>query len=192
MRNKRPATITLRGAEYDESSSKVFFHISARSFVTKNELSLHLYVVEGQEITTLGKCDYIQNNKKGFDWPKFSIPSNVIPDDKTLLKFEVYERTKTKPKIFLGSAEVSLGSMLNYSGKIVKIMKEGFTQGELKIKECKRETKYTFLNYIYGGAEVSLIIAIDFTNSNKDPTNEKSLHYISNGNFMLNCDIEND
>lgn len=129
----------------------------------------------------MGKCEYMQNNKKGFDWPVFSIPQSQLPDEKTIVKFVVYERTKTKPQVLVGSAEVSLGLMLNYSGKIVKIIKEGFTLGELKIKECKKVTQHTFLNYVYGGAEISLIIAIDFTNSNKDPTDEKSLHYLSDG-----------
>lgn len=127
----------------------------------------------------MGKCEHILNNKKGFDWPEFSLPSNAIPDERTIIRFEVFERTKQKPKILIGSAEATLGSMLNYSGKVFKILKEGFSLGELKIKECKRVTQYTFLNYVYGGAEISLIIAIDFTNSNKDPSDEKSLHFIS-------------
>jgi len=177
-RNKKPATITLRGSEYDDSSSSVVFHIGARSFITKNELSLHVYLVEGQEMTTLATCDFMQNNKKGFDWPEFSVLSSSLPDDNCLLKFEVFERTKTKPKIHLGAAEMQLGILLGYTGRVIKLIKEGFTIGELKVKECKRITQYTFLNYIYGGAEVSLIIAMDFTNSNKDPTDKRSLHYI--------------
>jgi hypothetical protein len=73
---------------------------------------------------------------------------------------------------------MQLGILLGYSGRVIKLIKEGFTIGELKVKECKRITTYTFLNYIYGGAEVSLIIAMDFTNSNRDPSDKKSLHYI--------------
>lgn len=187
----KPGTLTVRGTEYDESSSKVFFQIGARSFVSKNELSLHLYVVEGQELMSLGRCEWLQNSKKGFDWPAFSIPSNLLPDDKTMIKFEIYERskasggTKYKPQVLCGSAEIPLGSLFIYPGRTIKIIKEGFTVGELKIKECKRVTQYTFLNYVYGGAEISLIIAIDFTNSNKDPSNEKSLHHLSEGSFIF-------
>jgi len=32
------------------------------------------------------------------------------------------------------------------------------------------------LSYVKGGVDISLIIAMDFTNSNKDPSNPKSLH----------------
>ncbi len=39
------------------------------------------------------------------------------------------------------------------------------------------EKKHTFLDYIFGGCEVSLAVAIDFTLSNGDPTNRNSLHY---------------
>jgi len=36
----------------------------------------------------------------------------------------------------------------------------------------------TFLDYIAGGTEINLVVAIDFTGSNGDPRSPKSLHYI--------------
>src|SRR6266496_4790879 len=36
----------------------------------------------------------------------------------------------------------------------------------------------TFLDYIAGGTEINLVVAIDFTGSNGDPKSPKSLHYI--------------
>lgn len=43
----------------------------------------------------------------------------------------------------------------------------------------KLETKkrHTFLEYVFGGCEIGLNIAIDFTGSNGDPNNRNSLHY---------------
>lgn len=38
----------------------------------------------------------------------------------------------------------------------------------------------SFLDYIFGGCEISLHVAIDFTNSNKDPKESDSLHHIRN------------
>jgi len=35
------------------------------------------------------------------------------------------------------------------------------------------------LDYIAGGTEINLIVAIDFTGSNGDPRTPKSLHYIN-------------
>lgn len=42
----------------------------------------------------------------------------------------------------------------------------------LEIKE-----RATFLDYIFGGCEIGLICAIDFTGSNGDPSRSNSLHY---------------
>ena len=39
-------------------------------------------------------------------------------------------------------------------------------------------TTYSFLNYIFSGTEISVICAIDFSNSNGNKDDEKSLHYI--------------
>ena len=37
---------------------------------------------------------------------------------------------------------------------------------------------YTFLDYIFAGCDVSLIVGIDFTLTNKSPTDPDSLHFI--------------
>jgi hypothetical protein len=42
------------------------------------------------------------------------------------------------------------------------------------VKVAKR---HTFLEYVFGGCEISLAIAVDFTLSNGSPTDIDSLHY---------------
>jgi len=37
--------------------------------------------------------------------------------------------------------------------------------------------RHTFLEYVFGGCEIGLNIAIDFTGSNGDPSKSNSLHY---------------
>jgi len=39
-----------------------------------------------------------------------------------------------------------------------------------------------FLDYIAGGTQINLVVAIDFTESNKDPSMPFSLHYIGEEN----------
>lgn len=40
------------------------------------------------------------------------------------------------------------------------------------------QKRITFLDYIFGGTEISLQVAVDFTASNGDPSNPNSLHYM--------------
>ena len=51
--------------------------------------------------------------------------------------------------------------------------------GELLVLRCTFLNRYTFLDYIHGGCDVSLMLAVDFTLSNKAPQDPQSLHFIS-------------
>jgi copine 5/8/9 len=59
--------------------------------------------------------------------------------------------------------------------KTPKISAITFTQVESKAMP-------TFLDYIAGGTQINLVVAIDFTNSNGDPKTSESLHYIGDKN----------
>ena len=49
-------------------------------------------------------------------------------------------------------------------------------RGTLTMTNLKVERQHSFLEYIFGGCEVDLTIAIDFTLSNGDPRDPASLH----------------
>ena len=52
------------------------------------------------------------------------------------------------------------------------------TQGKASVK-CKIQKTHTFLDFLRGGMQMSLIIGIDFTASNKPPNDPESLHNIT-------------
>lgn len=41
--------------------------------------------------------------------------------------------------------------------------------GTITLSSVKFDKRYSFLDYVFGGCEISLAIAIDFTLSNGDP-----------------------
>ncbi|KAI4875075.1 hypothetical protein NFI96_033371 [Prochilodus magdalenae] len=51
--------------------------------------------------------------------------------------------------------------------------------GVVRIKSCKIEAQYTFLDYVMGGCQINFTVGIDFTGSNGDPRSTESLHYLS-------------
>ncbi|XP_025913353.1 copine-1 isoform X4 [Apteryx rowi] len=51
--------------------------------------------------------------------------------------------------------------------------------GIIRIKSCKIERDYSFLDYVMGGCQINFTVGIDFTGSNGDPKSPDSLHYIS-------------
>ncbi len=48
----------------------------------------------------------------------------------------------------------------------------------LLILRCLYLDRFTFLDYIYAGCEISTLIGVDFTMSNKAPKDKTSLHHI--------------
>ncbi|NXL70440.1 CPNE1 protein, partial [Leptocoma aspasia] len=53
------------------------------------------------------------------------------------------------------------------------------SSGIIRIKSCKIETEYSFLDYVMGGCQINYTVGVDFTASNGDPKSPDSLHYIS-------------
>ena len=48
----------------------------------------------------------------------------------------------------------------------------------MKFSRVNFHKRHTFLEYVFGGCEIQLNIAIDFTLSNGDPAGRDSLHYL--------------
>lgn len=59
--------------------------------------------------------------------------------------------------------------------------KKYINSGVVTVQECTLIKEYSFLDYIKGGHEISLVVAIDFTASNGDADWDQSLHYLRPG-----------
>ena len=58
----------------------------------------------------------------------------------------------------------------------------------MKLHNLHFSKRHTFLEYVFGGCEISLAVAVDFTLSNGDPKDKDSLHYFDlNKNEYLNA-----
>lgn len=55
--------------------------------------------------------------------------------------------------------------------------------GCLEIVRCDVEVQPSFVDYLKGGCEVSLMIAVDFTASNGNPRDANSLHYLGGSSY---------
>lgn len=94
------------------------------------------------------------------------------------LRFELCEFNKSKGNIVLGDCEMSLDQILKRGNPMINITKNNTVLGQINV-EANKIVRHTFLNYIYAGTEVSLIVGIDFSKSNKDPSESESLHRLS-------------
>ena len=77
----------------------------------------------------------------------------------------------------LGKYNGPLQNLLN-NGQSIKLINPS-NLANISLEKIKN---YTFLDYLRGGMQINLTVAIDFTGSNGDPTKPFSLHYLGTNN----------
>ena len=167
------------GLDVELNSNNISFQIGAKSFATKHDIYVEVGIpTNNKQYNTVYISELRSNNKKGFEWKQFFINATKL-DEKSMIRFDVYESGKSKQQFLLGTGEMSLQNLLSSANKYARISKNGVLAGEIKFISVKKVVRHTFLDYVYAGCEISLIIALDFTNSNKDPNDNRSLHSLS-------------
>lgn len=138
---------------------------------------MHFFIVFKQLTPTNWKPVYKSEIKpflnNCFEWSQFSVLTTDITTDNNVeqeFKIEFFRNEKSGQHKNVGAVNMSLaqvrlrqleytfqGAEKNTSGKLLL-----FTQLELK-------QRHSFLEYVFGGCEIGLSVAIDFTMSNGDP-----------------------
>ncbi|EGR27926.1 hypothetical protein IMG5_186780 [Ichthyophthirius multifiliis] len=173
------STCTIRCNEYDVGGDKVYFHLGAQGFFTKNELFIRISNInQAKETIPVHRTENEKNKKPSIAWKPFEIPlSKLGKDDKVYIKLEVVEFDKDKGQIVIGEAEHTLAFLKDSSNKNIRITFNSLFKGQinlLKVKTIKRES---FITYLVSTTQISLLAAIDFTNSNQPQNKTNSLHY---------------
>lgn len=125
----------------------------------------------------------IQSVRNGaFRWNMVNILSADLAGDDAdrEIKFDFFQSAKSGKHKFIGKVSLTLAQIksgqrdydvTDKGGKPLKNHHFSFTQLDVK-------PRATFLEYIFGGCEIGLTVAIDFTLSNGHPSKPQSLHYI--------------
>mmetsp|Transcript_40624 Transcript_40624/g.61901 ORF Transcript_40624/g.61901 Transcript_40624/m.61901 type:complete len:247 (-) Transcript_40624:590-1330(-) len=127
---------------------------------------------------------YKSENKKkdrfGYQWTRVFTDTDTLADDNDngAIQIQVFAYNNKGNHQKLATYETTLGEM-KQSGKDEKPLEISSSGGNSKvtIERVMVSKKETFLDYIFGGCEIGLQVAIDFTLSNGDVTNPHSLHY---------------
>ena len=109
----------------------------------------------------------IQQDQRGYrNWNMVKIDTNSIcgADEESEIKFDVFESKTSGDHKFLGSTFTTLKELKDGQKKLIF---KGGSALEVESFEIKRSTN--FLEYVFGGCDINLSIAIDYTLSNGDP-----------------------
>ncbi|KAG8131903.1 hypothetical protein E2320_009798 [Naja naja] len=124
-------------------------------------------------------------------WKKFSVPLQTFcsGDFNRQIKVAVSDMDDNTSSDLIGEFICNTSKLLEVRDQVVefecihpekKRKKKSYkNSGIVRLKSCKIETEYSFLDYIMGGCQINFTVGIDFTGSNGDPKSPDSLHHIS-------------
>ena len=97
-----------------------------------------------------------------------------------IFRVECWDHEKSGKHQFMGSVELSLKQVIidKVSSFVIMDTNKKKKTGDLKITQSQIIDKPSFIDYLRGGEQLNMMVAIDFTGSNGTPTNPSSLHYI--------------
>lgn len=127
------------------------------------------------------------------EWEEFEIEMTVLcnGDEYKPLRFELFEQLKKGKIKMLGAWDFSLWDIHTDKKLDHRLQNDKNIIGMIRCLKWEVDTKYTFLDYLFGGWGIEVVIAIDFTLTNKPINDPKSLHHIPDDdheNFYIDQD----
>ena len=125
-------------------------------------------------------------------WPAYEVPvQHLCNNDKDRpFRLEVLDDWDKGIVESVGVADTSLAEIVEGNRRQFPLVSpekranRGYANsGVLELEAFEVVKQYEFLDYIVGGCEISLVVAIDFTSSNLDPRHPSSLHYLNPQGF---------
>ncbi|XP_040978584.1 copine-1 isoform X7 [Aquila chrysaetos chrysaetos] len=199
LKQGKPAgkgTITI-SAEEIKDTRVVYLEIEAQNldkkdFLGKSDPFLEFYKQYDAGMWQLVYRSEVIKNNLNPCWRKFSVPLQMFcgGDFNKPIKVQCADHDSDGSHDLIGSFETNLTQLQKAGGSSPvefecihpekKQKKKSYkNSGIIRIKSCKLETEYSFLDYVMGGCQINFTVGVDFTGSNGDPKSPDSLHYIS-------------
>ncbi|ETO01730.1 hypothetical protein RFI_35709 [Reticulomyxa filosa] len=106
------------------------------------------------------------------------------------LPHRVWDWDKDGSHNFIGETQANLNFLQsNFRAELENTNKKVKKIGILKVVEFKSTLSYSLLDYMTGGLDMSLMVAIDFTESNGHPANPQSLHYLGSHKIIFSPNV---
>jgi len=194
---RNTGTVLVRGEAQANSRDVFCVTFSARKlankegfFSTSDPFLVISRINEDGGWTQVWHNDRINNNLNPC-WAPARIPMTTLcnGDPERPLKIEIFDYEKSGKHHFMGQVETSVTGMVKGNGMAMFVLepelaakKKGYTNsGTLTATNVMVEAHPTFADFVTGGCEISLVVAVDFTASNGSPSDPSSLHFIHGG-----------
>eukprot|EP01029_Cantina_marsupialis_P003194 TRINITY_DN1303_c0_g3_i2.p1 TRINITY_DN1303_c0_g3~~TRINITY_DN1303_c0_g3_i2.p1 ORF type:complete len:576 (+),score=188.39 TRINITY_DN1303_c0_g3_i2:43-1770(+) len=201
-KGKKQGFIIIKGEEIRESNQSLCIQFAGKKLDKKDFLGKSDPFIEAHRVNEDGssmkvwESAVIKNNLNPV-WKPVEIPLQTLSngDIHRPIKWVVYDWDKSSDNDVIGACMASVN----------EIMQAGFSRDLINEEKQRKKKKYknsgvltvaapakmittpSFLDYISGGCELNLTVAVDFTGSNGNPKSPSSLHYISTNMNEYQC-----
>ena len=176
------ASLEIRGFAYKlKQTASLFFNVTLNGRFSERGIMYtikYLGNASKPQNTLLYKSELINpkiNNSGTITYTKSNIPDIYLAPDLD------YNSNNVEVSINDPYHNKVLGV---FSGPVAKLLNNGITVnlqgGKKALISIEAMKNYQFLDYIRGGMQMNLVVAIDFTGSNGNPRNPTSLHFLGN------------
>ena len=191
-------SISVMAEEISQNHDAVDFQMRAnkldkKDFFGKSDPFVNIFRAnEGNTWTLVKKTEFIKNTLDP-SWRPFQLPVDTLcrGDYDRSLKFEVNDWNSDGSVDYIGEFVASLRDLSGFESpkpaqttfdviNLEKRKKKGNSyknSGVLTFVKVDVKKRYGFLEYIRGGCDLNFTVAIDFTASNGNPNDRRSLHY---------------
>ena len=175
-KNNEEVTLSLKGVDLDK---KDFFGKSDPFLV------FYRHGIETSDYTAVHKTEVVKNTLNP-QWKSLKLTLQTLcnGDKYRPIKIECYDWDSNGSNDLIGQFEMTINDLvenkrtfelINYEKK--KKKKNYKNSGKIEFLSCHFEKLYSFLDYIFGVTELCFHVAVDFTASNGNPSDPRSLHY---------------
>lgn len=102
-------------------------------------------------------------------------------DPNRQLRLEIYEWRRVKGivwQFFVSEMPFTANEIQFNVGKYMPMYRDRLVSGRMKCSLFDKSYQFQFIDYIHGGCDVSVLLAMDFSIANLHYNNPASLHYI--------------
>ena len=177
---------------------KTSFFASYNSFIKIYKLRLSDTLLEGMKNNDI-KYDslnakewlnvYKSPNHKGKnpDFPDLEILGNKLCNNNfdLPLKIELWKHKSSGNHRLLGHTFLTINDLVGRKFEFPFILKKKKKETILHISNFQTEDVYDFVDFLKAGLNMTLVLGVDMTASNKEPQNPESLHFINPPNLNL-------
>jgi len=95
------------------------------------------------------------------------------------LRFKIYSWRNSGYHKFYGEFQTTLAQIVKGEKEYNLFKNEDMQPGVVSFESFVIEERPSFFDFLHSGWKINLIVAVDFTASNGEVTDPKSLHFIS-------------